>query len=814
MKKHEQMSREFSKHESVMGRMCKSIAGLFLAVALLGVIGPERTKANPAFQTVHSFGLTDSLGIGLVAPVTQGTDGNLYGTVETGQDTGYGAVYQITTNGEFALVYSFTGNGDGAMPRAAVVQASDGYLYGTTSYGGINDSGTVYRVSTEGTFTMLYGFTNGTDGANPAAPLTQASDGNLYGTTVSGGASDSGTVFRISTNGAYALLYSFTGGADGGQPYAGLIQAADGYLYGTAYSGGTSGKGTVFRISTNGALTNLYSFMGGNFGGCPLSALVQGSNPNTLYGTTFGSDLDLSTVFRITTQGLLTNLCTFGGGDGVQGSMTFGNDGYLYGVTGTGGSYGLGTAFRIAFNGEGFAIVANLGGVCSYPKAGLTQAANGSFYGTAFWDPGTVFGLTTNSGPTILYTFAGNAGWNPSAPLVQIRDGNLYGTTAGGVDDSVNGTIFRIATNGTFTNLYSLTGGSDGAFPGSLVAASDGNLYGVTSYTLFRSDTNGGFTTIYTFTGGSDGSGPNGLIQASDGNLYGTTKGGGTATNGTVYRATTNGILTTLYSFTGGSDGGSPTPGMIQGSDLNLYGTTSGGGVETNGTVFRMTTNGVLTTLYAFTGGSDGAMPSAGVVQAKDGSLYGTAANGGISNYGTVFRITVAGAFSPVYSFTGAIDGAHPNSLMQASDGYFYGETSTTVFAVTTNGLLTTLHTFGTVLGGLIDGVGPQAGLMQATDGNLYGVAVRGGLCLDGTVFRIVLGASNTQPTLQFPTISAGNFTFAFPGTSGQSYTIQQTTNLATTNWTVYTNFTGTDSVLQLSVPATNSAQFFRIREP
>jgi hypothetical protein len=103
---------------------------------------------------------------------------------------------------------------------------------------------------------------------------------------------------------------------------------------------------------------------------------------------------------------------------------------------------------------------------------------------------------------------------------------------------------------------------------------------------------------------------------------------------------------------------------------------------------------------------------------------------------------------------------------------------------------------------------------VQASDGNLYGSTGLGGVAYRGTIFRIVVGATNAQPLIQFPSLSGGNFTFAFPGTSGQSYTIQQTTNLATTNWTVYTNFTGTDSVLQLSVPATDSAQFFRIREP
>ncbi|HEV2471393.1 MAG TPA: choice-of-anchor tandem repeat GloVer-containing protein, partial [Chthonomonadales bacterium] len=208
-------------------------------------------------------------------------------------------------------IYSFTGGSDGEGPRASLIQAADGNLYGTTYYGGIGGTGgpgTVFKITPGGAFTTLYSFTGGSDGANPNAGLIQAADGNLYGTTSAGGTSKSGTVFKIAAGGALTTLYSFTGGSDGGVPYAGLIQAVDGSLYGTTSAGGTINSGTVFKIATGGALTTLYSFTGGPDGGVPYAGLIQAAD-GSLYGTTSGGGTGgAGTVFKITTGGTLTTL--------------------------------------------------------------------------------------------------------------------------------------------------------------------------------------------------------------------------------------------------------------------------------------------------------------------------------------------------------------------------------------------------------------------------------------------------------------------------------------------------------------------------
>ncbi|MDE3066620.1 MAG: hypothetical protein KGJ60_03615 [Verrucomicrobiota bacterium] len=199
----------------------------------------------------------------------------------------------------FTSLHSFQGFPNGAHPEAALVQGSDGNFYGTTYDGGTNNAGTVFKISATGALTNLYLFTGGNDGSNLYAGLVQGTDGNFYGTTFFGGTNGWGTVFKISASGALTSLYSFTGGYDGGDSYARLAQGNDGTFYGTTAHWGTNGYGTVFKISATGALTSLYSFTGGDDGEGP-AGLVQGSDGN-FYGTTYaGGTYGAGTVFRLT----------------------------------------------------------------------------------------------------------------------------------------------------------------------------------------------------------------------------------------------------------------------------------------------------------------------------------------------------------------------------------------------------------------------------------------------------------------------------------------------------------------------------------
>ena len=218
--------------------------------------------------TLFSFDGTD--GAVPQAGLVQATNGDLYGTSSFGGANNLGTVFKITPSGTLTTLYSFcsqSGCPDGYDPYAGLVQATNGDLYGTTLYGGANGPyGTLFRITTSGTLTTLYSFCSQsgcTDGELPLAPLVQAANGDLYGTTAYGGVNGLGTVFRVTPSGTLTTLYSFcsqSGCPDGYDPYAGLVQATSGDFYGTTVLGGTGGWGTVFKITSSGTLMTLYSF--------------------------------------------------------------------------------------------------------------------------------------------------------------------------------------------------------------------------------------------------------------------------------------------------------------------------------------------------------------------------------------------------------------------------------------------------------------------------------------------------------------------------------------------------------------------------
>jgi len=243
---------------------------LWTAAFALSAYGAQ---AGAVFTSLYSFTGTND-GANPQAGLMQGRDGYFYGTTAPEYpNAGYGTVFKISANEGLTTLYSFTGGDDGAYPMASLVLGSDGNFYGTTYSGDIYTNGTVFKITTNGAMTNLYSFTGPNDGANPQAALVQARDGNCYGTTVFGGTNGGkGTVFRISTNGALTTLYTFGTwvtneygyGLDGAYPRAGLVQWSDGSLYGSTAEGGVNGEGSLFEISTNVALTLLYSFGGDN----------------------------------------------------------------------------------------------------------------------------------------------------------------------------------------------------------------------------------------------------------------------------------------------------------------------------------------------------------------------------------------------------------------------------------------------------------------------------------------------------------------------------------------------------------------------
>jgi uncharacterized repeat protein (TIGR03803 family) len=374
--------------------------------------------------------------------------------------------------------------------------------------------------------------------------------------------------------------------------------------------------------------------------------------------------------------------------------------------------------------------------------------------------------FTTLYGFCVLSNCADGAG--PQGALLQASDGNFYGTTSSGGTHGY-GTIFKITASGSLTALYNFDG-TDGASPrGSLIQATDGNFYGTSSCggglnyigpgpcngTIFKITTGGTLTTLYRFcsqTNCPDGIYPQaGLIQAADGDFYGTTYGGGATGHGTIFQITAGGTLTTIYSFCSKpncADGSWPYASLLQATDGNFYGTTSGGGSGTCGntnscgTLFQLTPSGVLSTFYNFCSQascSDGGFPSAGVIQATDGNFYGTTGF-------TIFRITAAGSLTTLHTFVTSGTLVGPNQLVQASDGNLYGTTYGgtnyygVIYEITLAGTFTTIHNFNGNYGGWA-----EAGLIQASDGRLYGTTWSGGGALcgrAGTFFSLVLSPS------------------------------------------------------------------------
>jgi uncharacterized repeat protein (TIGR03803 family) len=368
---------------------------------------------------------------------------------------------------KLTVLHTFTGGLDGANPRAELIRDSAGNLYGTTRNGGSATlcggfgCGTVFKIDSSGNETVLYRFTGGADGSVPLGGVIRDAAGNLYGTTDTGGASGSGTVFKLDKNGNETTLYSFTGFDDGGNPEGSLVRDAAGNLYGTTVAGGIfncvqgfgGACGTVFKLDTTGAETVLYRFQGTTDGSMPFSGLALDGAGN-LYGTAWnGGHIDpnsfcdvfgCGTVFKIDTTGTFSVLYTFlGGKDGDE------------------------------------------------PEAPVILDAVGNVYGTTYrginstgcpFGCGVIFKVNGAGKETVLYSFVGgNKAASPgSAKLLRGVGGVTWGTTPSG-GSSGNGVVYRVDPGGKETDLHSFTGGADGASPASgVIRDPAGNFYGAT----------------------------------------------------------------------------------------------------------------------------------------------------------------------------------------------------------------------------------------------------------------------------------------------------------------------------------------------
>ncbi len=729
--------------------------------------------------------------------------GSLYGFASGGGSHGAGTFFQLTPSPAGAwkatILYNFSVLRSNPLPSGPFTDSKGHFL--AVSYDSPTPNGSIFELSrtNAGTWnkSVIYTFSGGADGSDPDPQLTFDSSGNLYGTTVLGGASNGGVVFELSpsASGSWneSLLHNFSGGQDGDYPQTGVIFDSAGSLYGlTGAGGGTagcnqpSGCGTAFQLTraSNGFWTEtvLYRFTETtpltNLGPSPLAIDSQGNLFATTYqgGTNTQCYAGCGTLFELSPSGtsawtetVLSNFANAPGGYNPSGTMVFSSGGRLYGTTSLGGLAGElnGTVFE------------------------ATPASGGG------WTTRTAYGFPTTDGD------------DSRGSLIEDAAGNLYGTTAEGGPNNV-GAVFELSpiSGGgwkekiLYTFTETLDGGSPfGAYPSAgLVMDSAGNLYGTTSGggdgglgTVFRLSPNSGGqwseTVLHSFTGGdADGQSPfSGLALDPAGNLYGTTEFGGANGLGVVFELSQGAhgewIASVIHQFAGfPSDGSWPLAGLVLDAKGNLYGATFTGGNSTAcprarglttgcGTVFELLpgVGGVWneTVLYSFTNSNgDGSHPEATLVFDEAGNLYGTTTGGGLTGHcfvngpdscGTVFELAPNGSGgwkeSVLYAFRGSPnDGSNPGAgLVRDATGNLYG--TTVVGGNASNGVDT--YGLGTVFelspeagGGWTetvlhnfqltgDGRLPQAGLLLDGSGRIYGTTTGDASLVGSVVFEL-----------------------------------------------------------------------------
>jgi uncharacterized repeat protein (TIGR03803 family) len=609
-------------------------------------------------------------------------DGNFYGVTQGGGSGASGTIFQMTPAGVLTTLADLTGT-TGAKPGSeplGPLAVSGSLLYGVTKYGGAASLGVIFEISTAGVWRTLGEF-SGTaglkPGANPAGALLMHSDGALYGTTEFGGTNDFGTLFKVTTavTPVYTVLRHFAD-PTGSQPAGTLVVGADGQLYGTTSSGGTGGWGTSYKITTTGTHTVLTNFTGETGvtpGASPRGGFAAGLDGLFYSVTSAGAAGNYGTAFKVASAGTFTTLTALSlpmgwmpsGAPVVSGST-------LYFPMAAGGTGGGGNVMSITTAGT-VSVASALGGTLgTVPDGALKSAGGGVFYGLTAKggasSRGTSYRFTSSTGVTsLLVAHTTTAGSLAKGPLALGADGLYYGLGREGGASS-RGAIFKVTTAGVRTRVTSFTG-TAGLAPGGkprgpLVLAGDGNFYGLTEEggtsstgVLFKLTAAGAYSVMAHFGTTGARSPQGGLVLGSDGALYGTTSLGGTANAGALIRfvpATATWSIVGEFTGTAGA-----IPGRLPGGELHvaadgtIYGLTQAGGAADLGTLFRYTTAGGLENLVSFTGAAGTSPGSAtandgaglaitgGVATTIAGDIYGVLPGSGQTGGGVAFRVTI-----------------------------------------------------------------------------------------------------------------------------------------------------------------------------
>jgi uncharacterized repeat protein (TIGR03803 family) len=756
-----------------------AIGLLLLATLVPGAIA----SGNSQFEVLATL---ERSGAQPMGSLVEHSSTALFGTTISGGSLNYGTVFRVDETDGITILHSFSSI-DGTAPTAGLTEASNSVLYGTTAEGGLHGFGTAFKITPEGSFSKLIDFTGETGAAKGSVPngLALHANGSLYGTTQSGGANASGTLFSINPDsGILTTLAEFSGanGPTPGRNPIGTVIARDDLLYGLTQNGGDSNNGVYFGISIAGTPTLSRSFTGssGNQAGSRPNSSLLLANDGFIYGTTeYGGANGVGIAFRFSSNASPSYeiLHEFSDRTGSQpsGSLCERADGAVYGSTSVGGSQGWGVLYKIA-PGAAYSVIAeftNENGLIpgASPSSGLIVTSDDRIWGTTSaggpGQRGLVFTLSNGALFTKIASFTTALGWHPSGAPISDRNGNLiFPVTEGG--DLGGGSIDRIVTNGTLNALFPL-GGDLGETPkGSLLdtgtefigVTQNGSLSGRGGIFEFTTDSDASLLSAFTSTAGESIQGP--LLKSSNGKLYGVSRKGGFANQGSVFSVDDLGTLSRVFSFTGAAGskrGAHPIAPLVQLNDGTLYGLTRYSELKPNlsfnsqGSLFELNQLGAMSTVIEFP--ENGAhSPSSALFLASNGNYYATTNLGGDSNDGALIEFNSATqTTTTIASFAADTTGSQPGGpLLSTADGWLYG------FAISGGDGFGTIYRFHITTrqfeclvrfsgpGGIRPGIPfvdlgadqpTYGGLQTGSDGLIYGVTPAGGLGGGGVVFRL-----------------------------------------------------------------------------
>jgi uncharacterized repeat protein (TIGR03803 family) len=756
-------------------------------------------SAAMPYETLRSFGFTNLMGLLPRGRLVEGSNGVAYGVTEPGLED-KGVIYRVNlAGGGYQVLHPFRGAPmDGEAPSGVLLLASDGWLYGTTLTGGISNQGTVFRLRTDGTdFSVLRSFNAADTGGVAPSSLVEGTNGLLYGTSGEGQFLQ-GVIWSMQRDGAgFTVLRDAAIEAHGYNPLS-LVAGRDGVLYGAMRDAGPGFAGTFFRMNTDGSGFAVLQALNFSSTGADPTGLIEGSD-GFLYATLFFSGPNFQGVLaRLAKDGSSYTLLHSFNDSPTDGQFPIGlaegTNGVLYGTTRGGGTGFNGTVYQVNRDGTGYQVLWRFTPATNNvaePAGGLLAASDGRLYGGTRSSGGLAYrrvlwGLSADgTGFSELHEFSrtGRDGANPQGVLAFGADGRLYGTTYEGGGASGRGIVFALQPDGSSYEVLHRFAGDTGLPPvspgnplGGVTQGLDGGLYGVTESggtnnsagTIYRLQTNGtGFTVVHHFDNSTflRGSLVAGLTVGSNGVLFGIS--GGNFGPGTLFRLNPDGSgFAFLHEFTGApADGSGPNGKLLLGSDGALYGTTISGGAQDRGTVFKIAQDGTGYAVLHHLDGTNGAYCYAGLTEADDGRLYGTAVLGGPWDSGTVFGLNRNGTGFTVLAHTSPANGRGSQfGVEPGPDGALYGVTDGggtdgAIFRVsTTGGDLCVLHRFGQSQG---DGAFPYSPLLRGPDGTLFGSCAIGGVSGYGTLFKI--SASANQPPALVNAIPNQSSTYGTP---------------------------------------------------